>query len=92
MTTLLLLGGFVLSFMLGWPVVLAILVPSIIYVLHAGVPIELIGQRMSYALDSFPLVAVPIFIFVGNLMNQSGITTRIYRFADTLTGLSLIHI
>lgn len=86
MTTLLLLGGFVLTFMLGWPVVLAILVPSIIYVLHAGVPIELIGQRMSYALDSFPLVAVPIFIFVGNLMNQAGITERIFHFANTLVG------
>ena len=86
MTTLLLLGGFALTFLLGWPVVLAILVPSIIYVLYAGVPIELIGQRMSYALDSFPLVAVPIFIFVGNLMNQAGITERIFHFANTLVG------
>jgi tripartite ATP-independent transporter DctM subunit len=50
------------------------------------VPIELIGQRMSYALDSFPLVAVPVFIFVGNLMNQAGVTERIFRFADRLVG------
>jgi tripartite ATP-independent transporter DctM subunit len=41
---------------------------------------------MAYALDSFPLVAVPVFIFVGNLMNQSGITEVIYRFATTLVG------
>ena len=34
----------------------------------------------------FPLVAVPVFIFVGNLMNQSGITEVIYRFATTLVG------
>src|SRR5689334_10906225 len=46
----------------------------------------MVGQRTIYALDSFPLVAVPIFIFVGNLMNSSGITTRIYRFADTAAG------
>ena len=41
---------------------------------------------MTYALDSFPLVAVPVFIFVGSLMNQSGITSDIYRFAHTVAG------
>lgn len=78
--------AFGILFMLGWPVVLAILIPSVVYVLLNDIPIELIGQRMSYALDSFPLVAVPIFIFVGNIMNQAGITERIFRFASTLVG------
>ncbi|MDE0924905.1 TRAP transporter large permease [Aurantimonas coralicida] len=86
MSSFAILGGFALSFLLGWPVVLAILIPSVLYVLFGNIPIELIGQRMSYALDSFPLVAVPIFIFVGNLMNQAGITERIFKFADTLVG------
>jgi tripartite ATP-independent transporter DctM subunit len=80
------IAAFGLFFLLGWPVVLAILLPSAAYVLINDIPIELIGQRMSYALDSFPLVAVPIFIFVGNFMNQAGITERIFRFADTLVG------
>jgi len=84
--TLLIIGGFTAFFILGWPVVLAVLVPAVIYVLLNDLPIELVGQRMSYALDSFPLVAVPIFIFVGNFMNQAGITERIYRFSDTLFG------
>jgi tripartite ATP-independent transporter DctM subunit len=79
-------GAFVVLFVLGWPVVLAILIPSIVYVLVNDFPLQLIGQRMSYALDSFPLVAVPIFIFVGNLMNQAGITERIFHFANTLVG------
>jgi tripartite ATP-independent transporter DctM subunit len=84
--TVLLLGAFTAFFLLGWPVVLAVMIPAVIYVLWNGFPIELIGQRMAYALDSFPLVAVPVFIFVGNLMNQSGITEVIYRFASTLVG------
>jgi tripartite ATP-independent transporter DctM subunit len=84
--TLAILGSFTLFFLLGWPVMLAILGPSVVYVLMNDLPIELIGQRMAYALDSFPLVAVPIFIFVGNLMNQAGITERIFKFADTLVG------
>ncbi|MDF3063827.1 MAG: transporter, DctM subunit, partial [Microvirga sp.] len=66
--TFLLLGAFTLFFLLGWPVVLAVMIPAVAYVLWNGFPIELIGQRMAYALDSFPLVAVPVFIFVGNLI------------------------
>ena len=84
--TALLLGSFTLLFLLGWPVVLSILGPAVVYVLMNDLPIELIGQRMAYAMDSFPLVAVPVFIFVGNLMNQAGVTERIFKFADTLVG------
>ena len=64
--TFLLLSAFTALFLLGWPVVLAVMIPAVVYVLWNGFPIELIGQRMAYALDSFPLVAVPVFIFVGN--------------------------
>jgi len=73
-------------FVLGFPVVYAVLLPSILYVLVEGLPLGLLAQRITYALDSFPLVAVPLFIFVGNLMNLSGITDRIFRFAYTLVG------
>ncbi|MBM3539263.1 MAG: TRAP transporter large permease [Alphaproteobacteria bacterium] len=82
----LVLGGFALLFLLGFPVVVAVLIPSVLYVLWEGIPLAMVGQRTVYALDSFPLMAVPIFIFVGNLMNSAGITTRIYRFADTAFG------
>ena len=95
--TAFLLGAFTILFLLGWPVALAVMIPAIAYVLWNGFPIELVGQRMAYALDSFPLVAVPVFIFVGNLMNQSGITEVIYRFATTLVarvhgGLAQVNI
>ncbi|MCE8025410.1 MULTISPECIES: TRAP transporter large permease [Halomonadaceae] len=83
---LIILGIFLVLFLLGFPVVYAILIPSAIYVLLEGLPLGLMGQRVTYALDSFPLVAVPIFIFVGNLMNQAGITDRIFHFANTLVG------
>nr|WP_163502277.1 TRAP transporter large permease [Halomonas socia] len=80
------LAFFLVFFLLGFPVVYAILIPSVVYVLIEGFPVGLLGQRITYSLDSFPLVAVPIFIFVGNLMNQSGITDRIFHFANTLVG------
>jgi tripartite ATP-independent transporter DctM subunit len=80
------IAAFALLFLFGFPVVVAIAVPAILYILAADIPLELVAQRMTYALDSFPLVAVPVFIFVGSLMNQSGITSDIYRFAHTLAG------
>ncbi len=78
--------AFLLLFMLGFPVVLAIGLPCIVYIFANGLPIDLIAQRTLYALDSFPLVAVPVFLFVGSLMNSAGISRYIYRFADTAVG------
>jgi tripartite ATP-independent transporter DctM subunit len=77
------IAAFVVLFMLGFPVVLAIGIPSIVYLLVNDLPIDVISQRTLYALDSFPLVAVPVFLFVGSLMNHAGISSYIYRFADT---------
>ena len=42
--------------------------------------------RTLYSLDSFPLVAVPVFLFVGSVMNSAGISRYIYKFADTAVG------
>ncbi len=78
--------AFVALFVLGFPVVLAIGIPCIVYIFANGLPIDLIAQRTLYALDSFPLVAVPVFLFVGSLMNSAGISKYIYRFADTAVG------
>ena len=78
--------SFLVLFVLGFPVVLAIGMPCIAYIFLKDLPIDLVAQRTLYALDSFPLVAVPVFLFVGSLMNSAGISRYIYRFADTATG------
>ncbi len=86
MEGLLVVLAFLALFMLGFPVVLAIGMPCIAYLFLHGLPIDLVAQRTLYALDSFPLVAVPVFLFVGSLMNSAGISRYIYKFADTATG------
>ncbi len=83
MTGFFVIAAFLGLFMLGFPVVLAIGIPSVVYLVANGLPLELVAQRTLYALDSFPLVAVPVFLFVGSLMNAAGISKHIYRFADT---------
>jgi tripartite ATP-independent transporter DctM subunit len=86
MNGLLVVLSFLGLFMLGFPVVLAIGLPSIAYLMLNDLPLQMVAQRTLYALDSFPLVAVPVFIFVGSLMNGAGISKVIYRFADTAVG------
>lgn len=84
--SLMIIIAFVVLFALGFPVVIAMILPSIVYILVMGFPFEMVSQRMMYALDSFPLVAIPVFILVGNLMNSAGISSRIFKFADTTVG------
>ena len=77
---------FIAMFSLGFPVVVSILVPCIAYIIANGIPIEFVASRMHYALNSYVLSAVPLFILVGNLMNRAGITSRMYHFADVAVG------
>lgn len=83
---LLILGAFLLLFLLGFPVMLAIALPAVTYLLVNHIPIEMIANRMVYAIYSFPLIAIPLFLVGGNLMNSTGVTRRIFGFADVFVG------
>jgi TRAP-type C4-dicarboxylate transport system permease large subunit len=84
-------GSFKLLFLgllaTGLPVAMAMAGASLVYVMVTGnIPDYVVIHRMVGGLDSFPLLAVPFFIFAGNLMNSAGITNRIYNFALALVG------
>src|SRR5919199_1853773 len=82
-----LLGGFLALMMSGLPVAMAMAVASLAYVMYSGsIPDYVVIHRMYGGVDSFPLLAVPFFIWAGNLMNSAGITNRIYNFALALVG------
>jgi TRAP-type C4-dicarboxylate transport system permease large subunit len=71
----------------GVPVAIAMAGASLVYILFTGnLPPFVVIHRMVSGIDSFPLLAVPFFILAGNLMNNAGITTRIYNFALALVG------
>jgi len=52
----------------------------------SDVPLLIQGQRMIKTLESFPILAVPLYILAANLMNQSKITDRLFDFAKHLVG------
>jgi TRAP-type C4-dicarboxylate transport system permease large subunit len=71
----------------GIPVAVAMAGSSLIYILATGnLPPFVVIHRMVSGIDSFPLLAVPFFILAGNLMNNAGITNRIYNYALALVG------
>ena len=71
----------------GLPVAIAMAGASLIYLFFVqSSPPFVVIHRMVAGIDSFPLLAVPFFILAGNLMNNAGITNRIYNYALALVG------
>jgi len=78
---------FLLLMSSGIPVAIAMAGSVLVYILWAGnLPAFVVIHRMVSGIDSFPLLAVPFFILAGNLMNNAGITNRIYNYALALVG------
>ena len=77
--TLLLLAGMPIAFTIG-------ISGIVFFVVEPFMPFEVAVQKMISSTQSFPLLAVPFFVMAGNLMNATGITTRLIRFAHVLTG------
>ena len=72
---------------LNMPVAFAIGIAALTFFLTAaGVPQEVFIQRLVSVTQSFPILAVPLFILAGILMNHSGMTRRLMALADSLVG------
>jgi tripartite ATP-independent transporter DctM subunit len=56
------------------------------FVLLGGLAGSIVPQKMAQAMNSFPLVAAPLFILMGNILGASKLTDRIVRFASSIVG------
>ena len=83
--TLVLLTFFAFLFA-GAPIGIALSVPSVLYLVLNDIPLTILTQRLTQTLNSFPLLAIPLFILAGRMMNEGGITVRIFRFANNVVG------
>jgi tripartite ATP-independent transporter DctM subunit len=59
---------------------------AVTYIVVTGIPLATIAHRMGNAVNSFPLLAVVLFIYVGSLLNVTGITHRLYAAARMAVG------
>lgn len=77
---------FAACMLVGMPIVFALGVPGLIYILMSGMPLTMVAAKMFSGVDVFVLLAIPMFIVAGNLMNHSGISRRLVRFSIAIVG------
>jgi len=73
-------------FFMGMPITFSLGVASLLGLIITEVPLLLVVQRLWTAVDTFSLVAVPLFILAGDLMSNGGISRRLVDFAQALVG------
>ena len=78
--------AFAVLLVIGVPISISIGASAVLGCLSLGYPLVVIGQKMVSGIDSFLLIAVPLFILAGNLMNAGKITERIFDTARELVG------
>ena len=78
--------AFLVLLVIGVPISISIGASAVLGCLSLGYPLVVIGQKMVSGVDSFLLIAVPLFILAGNLMNAGKITEKIFDTAKELVG------
>ncbi|HTN56111.1 MAG TPA: TRAP transporter large permease, partial [Microbacterium sp.] len=80
--TSVLLGGFVGMMSLGVPLAVVIIGAGTLYIMFAtDVPLSIVAQRLFAGMDDFTLMAIPLFVVAGFLMNEVGLTERLVTLA-----------
>lgn len=85
--SLTLLFLFLLLCALGCPLAIALGLSSVASILiFTSTPVNVLSESMFSAMNSFLLVAVPLFLLVGQLMDKGGVADRIFDFAHAMVG------
>src|SRR5690625_5224648 len=80
------LGLFFLLLVIGVPIAFSIGLSVLSVLLVSDISVLIFAQRIANAADSFSLLAIPLFILAGELMNRGGMTIRLVNFAQAIVG------
>ena len=87
MLVIVLLVSFFLLLFIGVPISFALSISSFTAVMTTGaIPVINLVQKTFRAIDSFTLLAIPFFVFAGNVMARGGVSKRLTDMAATLVG------
>ena len=86
MELLVLFGVFAGLMLIGTPIAFCLGVSSFATVLYMGLPPLVVFQRLNSGMSVFSLLAIPFFIYAGDLMVRGGIASRIVAFAGSMVG------
>ena len=85
-----LLFGLILLLLSGVPVAISIMSISIIYMAYSqgvtGISYRMVAQRIMYGVNNFTILAIPLFLFTGYIMNEGGVTDKLFGFANVIVG------
>ena len=81
-----LFGSFTFLMIIGMPIAFCLGIASVATVLYMGLPPIVVFQQLNSGMNVFAMMAIPFFIFAGDLMVRGGIAHRLIRFAAGLVG------
>lgn len=82
-----LVATLLIAFIINVPIGFALAIATLVSLVVSGaMPIAMIPQRMVAGVNSFPLLAIPLFMLAGAIMERGGISRRIVQLASTLLG------
>lgn len=84
--SLLLISIFLVLLILGSPIPICLGLSAAVVIVTQGLPVSVIAQRSVNALDSSPLLAVPLFILAASLLNATGVTTHLFDLIRMIFG------
>ncbi|WP_010323440.1 TRAP transporter large permease [Marinobacterium stanieri] len=82
------LATFVVNVLLGLPLFICLMVSAIVgfFFVDLGLLSRMLPQQIFSGIDVFSLMAIPLFILAGNLMNGAGLTQQLIRLANSIVG------
>ena len=79
--------AFFLLLLFGMPMAFALAIPAALFIfIQSPRPLEVVPQEMYTATNSFPLMAILLFLLAGELMNRAGITQQLVEFSRAIVG------
>lgn len=81
-----LFGSFVGLLVLGTPIAFCLAISSLFTILYMGMPPVIVVQRLNSGISAFALLAIPFFIYAGDIMVRGGIAEKLVRLAASMVG------
>jgi tripartite ATP-independent transporter DctM subunit len=79
-------GGWFLAILAGMPLYVSMGLAALAVLWMGGMPVTILPQKMAGSMNSFPIIAAPLFILMGNILAAAQVTDRIVAFASAAIG------
>jgi tripartite ATP-independent transporter DctM subunit len=79
-------GVWLITILAGLPLFVSMGLACLAFLLIAGMPVTVLPQKMAGSINSFPIIAAPLFILMGNILAAAQLTDKIVAFASAVIG------